>query len=164
MFGFFKGKNNETVQNESNKTTLEYVDNPIQLNLTKGESLIQLDLRKATFDDVCSGIPDLQNMKAKVALVLDYSGSMTGRYDDGTVQALIERIMPIASKFDDNGELDLWIFEDRFNRLPSINIDNFHGITNYIQNHYGMGGTNYAPVMEDIIRKYTVEEPSDLPA
>lgn len=172
MFGLFKGNKNENEnRNENNiigavqgsKTELQFTNQPLQLNLSKEQSLLQLDLRKETFSKICANLPDLQNMKAKVALVLDFSGSMNSMFTDGTVQALIERLMPIACQFDDNGELDLWIFENGFKRLAPVNMNNFYGLAKHLKDNYRMGGTCYAPVMRDIINKYTVEEPSDVP-
>ena len=78
----------------------------VQLNLTKEQSLIQLDLRKEEVEQVVMGIPQLSNIISRVALVLDFSGSMELLYENGTVQSVIERIMPIAMQIDDNQELD----------------------------------------------------------
>ena len=96
---------------------------------------------------------------------MDYSGSMRSMFKDGTVQSVLERLLPLALKFDDNGELDIWLFDTSFRRINSINVDNFH---NYIENEeilkkYKMGATKYAPVMEDVFKKYIKEESSDLP-
>ena len=81
-----------------------------------------MDLRKETVKTVCLN-KDISGLKSRVGLVLDFSGSMRRMYQDGTVQALIERIIPIALEFDDNGELDLWIFENGFKRLETITKD-----------------------------------------
>lgn len=161
MFNFFKKKNkiNNAVKNDILTSNAA-----IKLNLNKEESLNLLDLRKTTVSNICNNISELKDMKARVALVLDFSASMEHMFKNGTVQAAIERIMPIASQFDDDGELDLWIFNNNFNRLESINIDNFYGIANKIYKEYYMSGTHYAPVMKDVLMKYTEEEPTYLPA
>lgn len=135
----------------------------VELNLSKEQSLIQLDLRKQEVQNIVMGIPQLANGIARVALVLDFSGSMRSLYKDGTVQSIIERIMPIAMQFDDNQELDLWIFESGFTRIGGVTKSNFYGLANAILNKYNMGGTNYAPVMKDISRKYMEEEPASIP-
>lgn len=158
MFDFLK-KNKEGKK----EIKIEYSSNPIALNLSKKESLGILNLRKDTLNGVVNE-NNLNGMRSKVALVLDFSGSMERMFNDGTVQALIERIIPIALKFDDNGELDFWIFENGFNRLNSITMNNFHGLAKEIKDNYRMGGTNYSPVMNDVIKKYTVEEKSEVPA
>lgn len=156
MFGLFKRKKKESVEI---KTTED-----VKLDLKKEASINLLNLRKETVSDICNNIPDLQNLRAKVALVLDFSGSMAEMYRDGTVQTAIERIMPIANQFDDDGELDLWIFNGNYNRLDSVNINNFYKLADRIYEKYNMGTTNYAPVLKDVIRKYTKEEKENIPA
>ena len=108
------------------------------------------------------GIPQLSNITSRVALVLDFSGSMRNLYKNGTVQSVIERIMPIAMQFDDNQELDLWIFENGFTRLGGVTKENFYGLANNIFNQYSMGGTEYAPVMNDVYKKYIKEDPANI--
>lgn len=155
---FFWNKKKADTTNEPSKGA------GITLNLTKEESLIQLDLRKKELSDLCLGKDELNGLRSRVALVLDYSGSMKLLYKNGTVQSVIERIMPIASQFDDNAELDLWIFENGFKRLESINLNNFYGYVNReILPKYRMGGTEYSHVMKDVYKKYIQEEPSNLP-
>lgn len=134
----------------------------IQLNTTKEQSLINLDTRKGIVLDVVKSIPSLSNLTSRVALVLDFSGSMRNLYKNGTVQSVIERIMPIAMQFDDNGELDLWIFESGYTYIGSVSRDNFYGLATEIMNRYRMGGTNYAPVMKDIYNKYIKSEPAQI--
>ena len=165
MFNFFKNNNNNN-NSGTNGNGAPSLNHPqqIKLNLSKEEALLQLDLRKEKVSNICMGIPALKDMKSKVALVLDFSGSMEGMFRDGTVQSVIERIIPIALQFDDNQELDFWIFENGFKRLQPITKNNFYGLAEKIYNQYSMGGTKYSPVMRDVIKKYSVDEPSDLPA
>lgn len=177
MFGFLKNKkgntnltsnlncgitNNDSTENKK-EVKLEYSSTPVKLNLTKEESSSILNLRKETFNNVCNNL-NLSGLKSRVALVLDFSGSMAPEYNDGTVQGLIERIIPIAMQFDDNGELDFWIFSSGFHRLDSVNNENYYNIAKKIKSKYSMGGTRYTPVMEDIIDYYMNEEPSNLPS
>lgn len=148
----------------NNKKIINELKEPIVLNLSKEDSLVKLDLRKDEVNLLCLDKPELNNLSARVALVLDYSGSMRNLYNDGTVQSIIERILPLAMQFDDNAELDLWIFENSFKRLGGITKNNFYGfVKNEIMSKYSMGGTNYCPVMKDIHTKYMKEEPSNLP-
>ena len=134
----------------------------VELNLSKEQSLINLDLRKKEVENIVMGIPQLSNITSRVALVLDFSGSMRNLYKNGTVQLVIERIMPIAMQFDDNQELDLWIFENGFTRLGGVTKENFYGLANNIFNQYRMGGTEYAPVMNDVYKKYIKENPANI--
>lgn len=122
-------------------------------NTTSGVSLkkstISLDKTLANIS-IQSGI-NMCNHKARVLIDLDYSGSMNRLFKSGEVQRVVSRLLPLALRFDDNGELDMWLFHDSFIRLDSMNIGNFE---NYIQSEvlakgYHMGGTNYAPVLKD---------------
>lgn len=135
-----------------------------KINLSKEESLRQIDLRKSEVSKICLDKPILSGTKSRVALVLDYSGSMSNLYHDGSVQAVIEKILPLAMNFDDNGEMELWIFEDGFHRLDNITLENYYGyVDNYILPKYNMGCTQFAPVMSDIKSRYIIEEPQNIP-
>lgn len=133
------------------------------LNLSKEESLNLLNLRKETVNLLCLDKKPLQNLTSRVGVVLDFSGSMSELYRNGTVQAVLERLFPIALQFDDNGEMELWIFSSDFHRLENITMANYYGYIKNVVNRYNMGGTNYAPVMKDIYKKYMLEEPAALP-
>lgn len=135
------------------------------LYLSKEESLNSLNLSKNVISSLCLEKKELSNLTSRVAVVMDYSGSMEHSYKIGKVQRILERILPLALKFDDNGELETWIFSTKFHRLENITLDNYFG---YIDNEnilrkYSMGGTSFSPVMSDVIQKYTVEEPANIP-
>ena len=134
------------------------------LNLTKDESLKLLDLRKDTLNILCLDKPQLKGLTSRVGVVLDYSGSMSTLYKNGTVQAVLERLFPLALQFDDNGEMEVWIFDNKFQRLKSINKNNYYGYINEnVLGKYPMGWTNYSPVLQDIQKKYIKENPTNLP-
>lgn len=109
---------------------------------------------------------DLSKHAARVAQVIDRSGSMSELYKNGDVQEVVERLFPLALRFDDNGELESWIFENGFNRLEAVEQSNY---SNYVQTEieakgYDYGGTNYSPVIQDLIDYYVKENPSSDPA
>lgn len=137
----------------------------ISLNLSKEQSLKQLNLRKDTIQSLCLEKKELNGLIARVCMVMDFSGSMERLYDDGRVQEVIERLLPVAMQFDDNGVMEAWIFSNDFVRIPDISLDNYYNYINnkQLQEKYYMGGTSYAPVMEDVCRKYLQEEPADIP-
>ena len=107
---------------------------------------------------------NLQDQIAKVALVLDISGSMSGRYSDGTVQEIVNKTLPLAVQFDDDGELDFWYYGSTCRRMPSVNMKNYKEAVprnwNNLMSQLG-GGTDAARVMKDVIQEY---EKSSLPA
>jgi len=132
--------------------------------LSKEESNKQLNTRKVNLEKVIEKKPVLAKRVSRVAVVMDYSGSMRNQYKDGTVQAILERLLPIAMKFDDNGEMELWIFDDSFRRMPNISLDNYYGYVEreILKKKYHMGGTKYSPVIYDIVKKYTVQDPAPI--
>ncbi len=114
-----------------------------------------INLRK----DIASKVAESKNIagfKAQVVLVLDYSGSMEQLYSNGFVQRLVERLVPVAMQFDDNGEMELYIFENgckkHDNNVNSSNVDGL--IKREIYGKYSFGGTSYAPPINMIVEHY----------
>lgn len=99
-----------------------------------------------------SGV-DMGSMRAKVVVVLDYSGSMSSLYNNGTVQKTLQRLVPLGLTFDNNGSIDVYLFQNDYRKMDDLNLKNYE---NYVSNivkrsGYSMGGTNYAPVLKAII-------------
>ena len=126
------------------------------INLKK--SVISLDKSLISLEKK-SGL-SFADHRAKVAVVMDYSGSMSSLYRSGAVQEVLTRLMPLALRFDDNGELDVWLFHSHYHRVESMNLDNFESYVKeeILNKGYRMGATSYAPVLEDVLRKYFVED------
>ena len=107
---------------------------------------------------------NLQDVIARVALVVDISGSMYSSYGNGTVQEIVNKILPLAVQFDDDGELDFWYYGDICERRPSVNMRNYeeavpHNWEKLMENlRYG---NNEPIVMNEVIGEY---EDSNLPA
>ncbi|MDN3015205.1 VWA domain-containing protein [Paenibacillus sp. BSR1-1] len=110
----------------------------------------------------------LTKVVARVGLVLDISGSMRGLYKNGTVQKVVERILAVASQFDDDGTLDVWVYDNEFSRLKSVTESDFvNYVEDYILNNdmiHKFGRNDEPPVMEDVIEKYIIESSSKEPA
>lgn len=75
---------------------------------------------------------DLTKHAARVALAMDYSLSMDNLFSNGSVQKTISRLLPIALKFDDNGELESWLFSNGTERLNAVSEDNYKDYVNKI--------------------------------
>ncbi|AHG20377.1 tellurium resistance protein TerF [Chania multitudinisentens RB-25] len=111
---------------------------------------------------------NLQSVKAKVAFVLDASGSMKGQFSKGNVQAVLDRIAVLAVQFDDDGSMDVWGFAEKHAKYPDVTLDNLDGYIQAIQNTTrrstwenlpGLGGTNNEPpVMEELIETFKHSE------
>lgn len=106
----------------------------------------------------------LEQVKAKVAFVLDASGSMTSQFKRGNVQAVLERIAVLAAQFDDDGQMDVWGFAERHKKYPDVSLSNLKGYISNLQSSGKrglfellptLGGTNNEPpVMNEIIDNF----------
>ncbi len=96
---------------------------------------------------------DLGSTRAKVVVVLDYSGSMSSLYSNGTVQRTLNRLVPLGLTFDDNGTIDVFLFSNSYKKLNDLNLLNYENYVNTVarSSSMSMGGTNYAPVLRAII-------------
>ena len=56
---------------------------------------------------------------------MDISGSMSQRFKNGTVQEIVNKTLPLAVQFDDDGELDFWYYGTTARRMKSVNLDNY---------------------------------------
>lgn len=134
---------NKESNNNSKSTTV---------NLSKSKE----NLDKVLVNLSKEGKIDLSKHTARVALSMDYSGSMDGLFNSGAVQDTITRLLPIALRFDDNGELESWLFSNGEKKLKPVTINNYE---NYVKNvmmksGMNMGGTEYAPVLKSIVDYY----------
>lgn len=118
-------------------------DNVTTISLEK-----KLNVAKKEVHKVCLTKPVLNGLKTQVGLVLDYSGSMNQLYNDGTVQKVIEKILPMAMEFDDNQTMEVWLFHDDYYRLPDAKLNNLKDYVKRETKRYSMGGTRYSPVMK----------------
>jgi stress response protein SCP2 len=110
----------------------------------------------------------LQNTVAKVAIVMDASGSMLHSYQNGSVQSVLDRIALVAARLDDDGNLETWFYASSHKKFPDITIKNLANyLKNYVKSGYmsivdGLGGrNNEPPVMEEVLAAY---KSSELPA
>ena len=111
----------------------------------------------------------LSDIVARVALVLDASGSMTAQYQKGAVQAVVDRIATLAMRLDDDGALDCWGFASRHQKLPEVTLDNVQGYIQRATDKSSMMSiigklgfsNNEPPVMREILNFY---RKSELPA
>ena len=126
-----------------------------------------IDLQKKSVKMVLEK-KNLTEVTARVGLVLDITGSMRTLYKNGTVQKVVERILAIASQFDDDGMLDVWVYDNEFSRLKPVSERDFEGYVNRIilenQLIHKFGRNDEPPVMKDVLKKYVEEEPAKDPA
>lgn len=110
-------------------------------------------LSKCVIDLSKSAAVDLSNLTARVILVLDYSGSMDPLYRNGTIQETLNRLAPLGLTFDDNGAIEVYLFQDTYKKLPDLTLENYADYKKSVidRSGYSMGGTRYAPVIDAIL-------------
>ena len=92
---------------------------------------------------------NLESTVAKVGLVLDISGSMVPRFKNGTVQSIVNKTLPLAVQFDDDGELDFWFYGTTARQMDSVNLKNYTKAVPDDWKHLMMelGGRNNEPIV-----------------
>jgi hypothetical protein len=94
----------------------------------------------------------------RVGAAFDVSGSAKWLYVKGIMQATVDRLIPVAMKFDDNGEMDVWAFDDEFAQLPTVGkMDYEDYIQRAIMNNTGLrkwNTTKYGGVWKSMIDFY----------
>lgn len=112
----------------------------MQINLSKEvlREEVKINLSKAGFDT--------NKLAAKVAFILDESGSMSHLYNNGTVQAILDKLLAVSYYFDDDGDIDMFAFSNKGRQLPQANQDD-HGTYKFKPNY---GGTYYAEVVTQV--------------
>ncbi|MBT2528918.1 VWA domain-containing protein [Streptomyces sp. ISL-99] len=97
----------------------------------------------------------LSGQRAAVYLVLDYSGSMRPYYQDGSVQALADRVLGLSAHLDDDGSVPLVFFSTDVDAITDIALDNHQGRIDKIVAGLGhMGKTSYHLAMDAVIDHY----------
>lgn len=100
----------------------------------------------------------LTHDRAKVALVLDVSPSMTTFFDNGSVDELVRRVLALGLRFDDDGEIDVFLFGRDADRYGSVTIDNYRGfVRDVLDNHGYSPGTYYGRAMKLVRETYSAQ-------
>jgi len=100
---------------------------------------------------------NLETTVARVGLVLDISGSMVPRFKNGTVQSIVNKTLPLAVQFDDDGELDFWFYGTTARKMNSVNLKNYTSAVPEDWKHLmlDLGGRNNEPiVMRMVVDEY----------
>lgn len=97
----------------------------------------------------------LAQHRAKVCLVLDISGSMSALYSKGLVQKFAERILALGCRFDDDGEIDVFLFGRNVHQGEAMGLSNWSNyIKGIITRHPLEGDTRYGAAIEAVRRHY----------
>ncbi|MEV8090081.1 vWA domain-containing protein [Streptomyces nigra] len=97
----------------------------------------------------------LDEARAAVYLVVDYSGSMKPYYKDGSVQALADRVLGLSAHLDDDGRVPVVFFSTDVDAVTDIALDGHEGRIERIVCGLGhMGKTSYHLAMDAVIDHY----------
>ena len=118
------------------------------------ESPKLLDLsKKAALSLEKKGLGD---HRAKVALCLDISGSMSSMYSSGVIQEFVERILALGCRLDDDGSIDVFLFGINGYQPAPITTKDFNGyIKRMLASQRLEGDTKYATAIELVRKFYT---------
>ncbi|MGW7301058.1 vWA domain-containing protein [Streptomyces sp. NPDC054829] len=97
----------------------------------------------------------LDGLRAAVYLVIDYSGSMKPYYQDGSVQALADRVLGLSAHLDDDGRVPVVFFSTDVDAETEIALADHQGRIERIVAGLGhMGKTSYHLAMDAVIDHY----------
>jgi hypothetical protein len=97
----------------------------------------------------------LDGQRAAVYLVVDYSGSMKPYYNDGSVQALADRVLGLSAHLDDDGTVPVVFFSTDIDAVTDIALADHQGRIERIVAGLGhMGRTSYHSAMDAVIDHY----------
>ena len=151
--GWFRRK-----KNDGNIPSVSQASTPTAVTLKKAQDGLEHYIVRLKKENEV----DLSQHHARVFVVIDRSGSMSALYCSGEVQKVLTRLLPLALKFDDNGELDVYVFNNTCTQLAPMTLKNYE---NYVQNEIlnkgkgPIGGTSYAPVIKETVSAYNDDSP-----
>jgi hypothetical protein len=97
----------------------------------------------------------LGGQRAAVYLVVDYSGSMKPYYEDGSVQALADRVLGLSAHLDDDGVVPVVFFSTDIDAVTHVSLDDHQGRIDRIVAGLGhMGRTAYHLAMDAVVDHY----------
>lgn len=131
------------------------------VNLSKEQAIENFVNLKKKADQVVQA-NGLGNQTARVALAIDISISMDNLFNNNTVQNVVERLLALGVKFDDNKAIDIFLFGKNDYEVGELHESDFYKyVDNMILRKYNLeGSTNYAGVMQRIVDKYSEQKKS----
>ncbi|MGY1829782.1 VWA domain-containing protein [Geodermatophilus sp. SYSU D01180] len=92
---------------------------------------------------------------ARVALVLDISGSMAELYRTGAVQRLAERVLALGLRFDDDGVVDVFLFGKDVHQPPGLRLEGHQQYIADLTRQYRLEyDTRYGAAMAAVRKAY----------
>lgn len=141
MFNFLKRKQPDVVQKPE-----IFIERFEKAKVSLDKKLVNLKKEKNI---------DLTKHICRVELYIDISGSMKLRYMNGSMQAALTRIFPIAVLFDDDKVMPVSAFGNNVYSLADMTLQNYsYYVQKEILSKYLIDeGTNYAPFVKQAIER-----------
>lgn len=111
-----------------------------------------LDLRKQIVLDLKKEA-GIENQSADVIWVDDHSGSTQDYHENGLIQDVADRVMPLGLGFDRDGKVPVYRFDSVCQKMSQdMTLNNLTGfVKKYIYERNKMGSTKYAPFINMIV-------------
>lgn len=162
LFGFFGKKDNGTSQVTNSSTVSSSSDEKQKIILCESKE----DLQRVVVNLSKEKGVNFDKLKLRIAIVMDHSGSMDWQYKNGNVQNILTRLLPFALKFDDNGQLEVYLFDDTCIKMDvDMTEENYASYVNDViqKGKYPYGGTQYAPAIKMTDKFYNDSESENTP-
>ena len=97
------------------------------IRMVKGEETLSLEkrqtlnLRKEAVHKVLL-TKGAAGATARVIMVIDKTGSMSSLYRRGTVRRAVERMVPVATQLDSDGDLEAYLYAKSYVKLPNVTV------------------------------------------
>ena len=114
---------------------------PAMLSLTK-KAAVSLEKR------------GLGEHTARVALCLDISGSMNRLYRNGSIAKLAERVLALGLRFDDDGQVDVFLFGRDGHQAGALQLDNRIDYVPSMLKQFGLEPATYYGKAMALIRQH----------
>ena len=91
---------------------------------------------------------------ARVALCIDISASMSGLFKRGAVQKLVERVLALGLRFDDDGEVDVFLFGRDAYVAEVVTLDNSATYVDELLARHRLEGATYYGKAVRLVREH----------
>jgi len=130
----------------------------------KKQALINLDKKLATTAPAMLSLTKkaavslekrgLGEHTARVALCLDISGSMNRLYRNGSIAKLAERVLALGLRFDDDGQVDVFLFGKNGHQAGALQLDNRTDYVPSMLKQFGLEPATYYGKAMALIREH----------